>query len=1346
MPNNAALNKGNKIADVNATYSNGANKASIKLTAPTLHMSLKGSTLRSITADFNTNALSFNITVVNQTSLPQYIKSAKSSTFTVLSPLTNPPVYQYIQINETGGGNVDSYVNNVTYNFSVPVSWLADNHVSPGSVKFLKYSSGLWTSVQTTYLGGNSTYDRFSALSDSLSSYAVSYTSENVSLGELAGVTTANLLLNMPIGFQTYLWTAVPEINVQNQNFTLLAEPTSGYSINGGGQGGKANATYIGYSTAATGNVFSGVDPSATGLTALTFEGVGANVIYGNGNVVVDQIDAIKSSPQTLSYTVPNSNSFVILSLGMNDAGNSAGATPTAAWPAGCTPIQNITGTYGRLASSVICPSQASGSQSVSVTFSSTQGDGIGLVAYIFPQYALTLDDANPTTGHITTDGFTALPTGSVVNVIGYGEITANAPSGYILNNWALSNSINATIDNPTQTTTNITVMGNDILTANYVAATVHTSFVESGLPTGATWYVNYRGIYEQATTLSTSNTIPFLTNPGNFAYSIDPSITYSGNTYTANLITGNLIAGNTIDIKYAATPKMSMQFNPTFSGVNDNITANSVPNTDGIEILADGVSEKTGSSGTITWNALGLAHGTYTINALDTTSGGVLSETLVVGSDPSSITNAIPITLSFPNITVSSSEVLSSDQFAWNFKINSGVTLTTNGFSIMAINNFTNSGTILTGNTPNGGAGSPDAAGNPGSGSASSFAGSGAGGGGNDGRTTLNGGNGGSTIAAGGAGGGFDIAGGAGATPSAPAISGSNVVTWYNSGVQSFFEGAGGGGGGGTKSKGTSYSGGNGGGGAFGLFIEAKNITAGTIIANGVVGGAGDATGKTGGGGGGGGGAVLLVYRDKLSDGGVIFSGGAGGAAGGASDPGGQGGNGQLLTYQYISTPPIPVIPSPFQQLIGFNSLKYQSIEEANMLNTEFFYANSTIIPSWLEANDVNNTVNSLFWVNLKHGFRGNGTITIYMGMAAHTTNLQNLVTGQAPELNKTYGLYDSGANVFVVYANGTMNGILTTSPDASIGQVTQTLTSGLSGPVLGISTTASTNAIAWGGSLIRLTRYIINGFIQATQSTAMTGLGGEMETVPQGYIFGAGTAAGDTAVSIANAVTSSITTLASTGTGTQNSWVYLQSTYNDGVMSANEGTSVLSSAQSVAASDSTLTGNYAGIAVSDTSTGANLAYYQYFYVHTYPMGGSMPYVSFGARMGIPPPPAGACGISLSNSVINFGSINPSSSVNTANLVVDTNQGGTSSANILVDGTNMVSGSNNFYISNTLWNPTSLSSYAGNALKLEPGGLTDTKIAITGGGAQNIFFGIGVPAAQPSGSYTQNIVLENQC
>jgi hypothetical protein len=125
---------------------------------------------------------------------------------------------------------------------------------------------------------------------------------------------------------------------------------------------------------------------------------------------------------------------------------------------------------------------------------------------------------------------------------------------------------------------------------------------------------------------------------------------------------------------------------------------------------------------------------------------------------------------------------------------------------------------------------------------------------------------------------------------------------------------------------------------------------------------------------------------------------------------------------------------------------------------------------------------------------------------------------------------------------------------------------------------------------------------------------------------------------------------------------------------------------------------------------------------------------------------PTQTCGITLSNSVISFGNINPGFFSLTSNRIVDTNAGGTAAANILVSGSNWISsGTANFFVANTLWNPTSASNAVGTSLPLFPS-FTITGIPLAAAGTGNIFFGIGVPPAQPLGLYTANIIIENSC
>ncbi|MEM3423828.1 MAG: hypothetical protein QXE51_04620 [Nitrososphaeria archaeon] len=223
-------------------------------------------------------------------------------------------------------------------------------------------------------------------------------------------------------------------------------------------------------------------------------------------------------------------------------------------------------------------------------------------------------------------------------------------------------------------------------------------------------------------------------------------------------------------------------------------------------------------------------------------------------------------------NITYSSNTTLTSDVYANNVTINSGVTVTTNGYNFYCTGAFVNNGTINTGTNNGGGttvtaggggayglyiqassitAGTINAIGGAGTGGNISAGGGGGGGGsllfatngtytpgtytltgGTGGSATTQttpyyaGGNGGSTaVATGGTGGAAGPnAGAAGGNATAPSLTASIIQNWYVNGMKNYLQGAGGGGGGGmgaAGSAGTSYNSyggaGGGGGGAYG-------------------------------------------------------------------------------------------------------------------------------------------------------------------------------------------------------------------------------------------------------------------------------------------------------------------------------------------------------------------------------------------------------------------------------------------------------------------------------------------------------------------------------------------------
>lgn len=260
--------------------------------------------------------------------------------------------------------------------------------------------------------------------------------------------------------------------------------------------------------------------------------------------------------------------------------------------------------------------------------------------------------------------------------------------------------------------------------------------------------------------------------------------------------------------------------------------------------------------------------------------------------------------------VVVSKNRALHSNLLASNVIIDSAVTLTTNGYSIIAASEFINDGTIDTGTVayPL----NPSRWVNL----TSSYGGSG---GGAYGVVDSSGdylccGNGGSTHSRGGSEStSLGHNAGSGGTPGTPKLSNQLIGSWWNGSMSSYLSGAAGG----LAVAGFDDLGGYGG---WGLYIQANVLVAGRIISTGATGsvwGGICSEGQNPSGGGGGGGSVLLAYGDAPSggytpppSGGFNASGGAAGACPGDASSG-RGGSGQLLLYPF-STPPVPPPTSP--------------------------------------------------------------------------------------------------------------------------------------------------------------------------------------------------------------------------------------------------------------------------------------------------------------------------------------------------------------------------------------------------------------------------------------------------
>jgi hypothetical protein len=110
-------------------------------------------------------------------------------------------------------------------------------------------------------------------------------------------------------------------------------------------------------------------------------------------------------------------------------------------------------------------------------------------------------------------------------------------------------------------------------------------------------------------------------------------------------------------------------------------------------------------------------------------------------------------------------------------------------------------------------------------------------------------------------------------------------------------------------------------------------------------------------------------------------------------------------------------------QVSITVNWDNYVSYLDNPVDNYAFFNSAGTTLNSWLESGTANNAASALLWLKIDSSIAANGgTYTVYLGFYAKGTNVLSPSggTGWAPQLSRTYGEYDNGANVFPVYFNG--------------------------------------------------------------------------------------------------------------------------------------------------------------------------------------------------------------------------------------------------------------------------------------------------------------------------------------
>ncbi|MFP3278426.1 MAG: hypothetical protein RXO43_02595 [Candidatus Micrarchaeota archaeon] len=685
--------------------------------------------------------------------------------------------------------------------------------------------------------------------------------------------------------------------------------------LNGVNQG---NSAWVGYNSSTktfTDHVFNGGTGNdvntpvtfSTGMQVWTFYSIGSGIIVLN------------------NYTNPttNKNEFSTLTayMGINQQ-NSATATIFVQWwrtravpPNGVMPSVSF-GSVQVRASLTISPNPATYGQSITITATCTPStdtcaidypslgthiaEGTGTATYTFNAFALGAGTYSYFYANDITAGINSTKA----------TLTINQNSTYSLSIATTPSASYAYNGTGIKATYSLSTFKNQLTGTLYLNKATIASTSTSGSYTSSATAGTYAFVFNTTgnanyTAKSTNITIAINKNStytlsitgittGNLQYSgVNQTATATIKTYhnqlTANLWLNNVQVGSTNSVLTYNAPYYVGPWTLTFNSLgNANYTANSISTSYGVYVPVN----------------------LYYANATSSMIKKTLAPPGLILTSIPACTNNMASGTCIGNLTYTASTTLSGNIIViGNITINSGVTLTENGFWMETTGTFNNKGTITGGTNPKVGAGVsvPNA-----------YAGSGGGGG----STSACGGGsaGGSTLAPGGG------IGGNGATPSAPNPIYSLISQIFQI-PPTYLSSAGGGNGNGCGGGG----GGGGGSGVYGVAISGKTVIAGTINTQGNAGGGGycpSSSTSGGGGGGSGGGSILIVYNSSYTAGTYSYSGGAGGGGCNGGINGGNGGAGLVITYQSKLL--------PFQNLFSTNyyyPLRFNATTTANNL-----------------------------------------------------------------------------------------------------------------------------------------------------------------------------------------------------------------------------------------------------------------------------------------------------------------------------------------------------------------------------------------------------------------------------
>ena len=514
-----------------SSYNISGNNVTVFANAKEIKMPLPGHILNSVLVNLTATGIGISLSLSNSSVIPSRY------------PKMQNPIYDFIQINGTAkkGGvsyKIDKYVSRAIYDFSVPIGWAEQNNVNYTNIKLFKYVSGSWVMLPTIYLESNSTSYLYSATSNSFSAYVV-----GVATNTNTASSTTSISVAVTGNYPTYIY-ADGALSTTSSGYAVTTSYTldsfGSYNISSGkGRSivANENVSSVGHSTSSTGTFST---PSKLPVdTAIA--GVGANVIFSYASKQVVNSSSLVTKSETLSYTVPAANSFVIFGIA------SGGSSFSASLPSGCTPITATTSASDAEAEVAYCTLSSSGS----VTVTASSPSSISAAAYEWPPATVTFDD-NPSTGTILTNGVDEA-SGNTIQVFGTSTMNAIAPYGYTFGSWSVdsADSSNVVISDPSSPNTLVTIEGNAIITANFKPPSVSLSYSNAIVDAGQ---------YE----VLTATISGVLSGPFTYNYIITNTISgaqvanmlFTGVAYTSNTFIWNTagFAGDTVQANVIVT------------------------------------------------------------------------------------------------------------------------------------------------------------------------------------------------------------------------------------------------------------------------------------------------------------------------------------------------------------------------------------------------------------------------------------------------------------------------------------------------------------------------------------------------------------------------------------------------------------------------------------------------------------------------------------------------------------------------------------------------------------------------------------------------------------------------